>query len=93
MNTQNHYSTHGKLAILSPWIWDVKLFGYRLSFKETTQRFDLQDESVEDKNPSAISSNSGFYYRYQGGAPIIAALTSDLKSRSERPIKAGRTKA
>ena len=66
---------------------DVKLFGYRLSFKETTQRFDLQDESVEDKNPSAISSNSGFYYRYQGGAPIIAALTSDLKSRSERPIK------
>ena len=66
---------------------DVKLFGYRLSFKETTQRFDLQDESVEDKNPSAISSNAGFYYRYQGGAPIISALTSDLKSRSERPIK------
>ena len=66
---------------------DVKLFGYRLSFKETTQRFDLQDESVEDKNPPAISSSAGFYYRYQGGAPIIAALTRDCKSRSERPIK------
>ncbi len=66
---------------------DVRLFGYRLSFKETTQRFDLQDESVEDKNPPAISSSAGFYYRYQEGAPIIAALTRDCKSRSERPIK------
>ncbi len=66
---------------------DVKLFGYRLSFKETTQRFDLQDESVEDKNLPAINANAGFYYRYQGGAPIINALTSDFKSRSERPIK------
>lgn len=66
---------------------DVKLLGYRLSFKETTQRFDLQDESVEDKNPPAISLSAGFYYRYQEGAPIIAALTRDCKSRSERPIK------
>ena len=65
---------------------DLKLFGYRLSFKETTQRFDLQDESVEDEHPPPNNSNTYFYYRYQEGNPIINALTSDLKSRSKRRL-------
>ena len=65
---------------------DLKLFGYRLSFKETTQRFDLQDESVEDEHPPLSNSNAGFYYRYQEGKPVINALTSDFKSRSKRRI-------
>ena len=45
---------------------------YRLSFTETGARFELRDEAVENERPtSPRDAQPYFYYRYQGGRPVL----------------------
>ena len=45
---------------------------YRLTFMETGARFELRDESVENERPTnPRDAQPYFYYRYQGGRPVL----------------------
>ena len=45
---------------------------YRLSFTETGARFELRDEAVENERPTnPHDAQPYFYYRYQGGRPVL----------------------
>ena len=44
---------------------------YRLSFGEIGERFDLQDEAVENEQPELGKEEPYFYYRYQQGYPVL----------------------
>ena len=45
---------------------------YRLSFTETSARFELKDEVVEDERPTIPNEEQPyFYYRYQEGHPVL----------------------
>ncbi len=50
---------------------------YRLSFTETGARFELRDEAVENEKPRAGTEEPYFYYRYQGGHPVLNIFTQE----------------
>ena len=44
---------------------------HSLSFGEVGNKFDLQDERIEDKEPSKGSKEPYFYYRFQNNHPVL----------------------
>ncbi len=44
---------------------------YSLSFTETSQRFELVDERLENECPDPGQADCYFFYRYQHGQPVI----------------------
>ena len=65
---------------------------YRLSFTETGSRFELRDEAVENEKPTPDRKDPFFYYRYQGGHPVLNIFTEEEsqtkeESRRERRLK------
>ena len=59
---------------------------YRVSFTQVGQRMELMDEVIEDARPTrADKKDPYFYYRYQGGAPVInvRTLPTDAPESSE----------
>lgn len=55
---------------------------HRLWFTMVGQRAELSDESIEDDDPySPVDGDGDFYYRFQGGHPILNAKTSDGRER------------
>lgn len=45
---------------------------HRIEFRESTSRFELVDEAIENAQPDAGHKDAFFYYRYQLGRPMIA---------------------
>ena len=44
---------------------------YRLEFTMAGQKFELVDEAIENESPYSTRSDPYFYYRYQGGQPVL----------------------
>jgi predicted ATPase len=44
---------------------------YQLAFTEVNQRFELVDESLENRMPDKGQSNPYLYYQYNGGRPML----------------------
>lgn len=44
---------------------------YRLSFTEVAQRFQMVDERIENQAPDTGQDQPYFYYRFQGGRPVL----------------------
>ena len=45
---------------------------YKLSFTSTADRFELKDEAIENERPTnPWDSDPYFYYRFQGGSPVL----------------------
>ena len=44
---------------------------HRLAFRAEQQTFQLEDERIENEAPYAHQSEVYFYYRYQGGQPVL----------------------
>jgi len=67
----------------------VKRLRYRISFTATGQRLSIVDEVVENEQPtSANQDDVFFFYRYQGGHPVL-----NYRTTTEEPAgtSAGRT--
>jgi len=58
-------------AIISPSPTGVRDLRYSLSFTEANQRFELEDERLENEHPDTGETNPYFFYRYQQGQPVI----------------------
>ena len=56
---------------------------HRLSFTETGARFELRDEVVENESPAPGAIQPFFYYRFQGGDPVLSVAGP---TRSERRL-------
>ena len=52
-------------------LWNPIPFRYRLSFTESSARFMLKDEVVEDEYSSTPGEKPSFYYQYQDGQPVV----------------------
>lgn len=50
---------------------------YRLSFTAKGSQFTLVDEAIENADPSSDEDLPSFYYRYQGGQPILNVRTEE----------------
>ncbi|MCC7491413.1 MAG: AAA family ATPase [Fimbriimonadaceae bacterium] len=48
---------------------------HRLSFRNRDLRFELVDEAIENQQPDDGHSDPYFYYRYQGGDPVLNRLS------------------
>ncbi|MCC6543976.1 MAG: AAA family ATPase [Nitrospirae bacterium] len=60
---------------------------YRLSFTASAQRTEVTDEVLENiKKTQSTAKDVVFYYRYQGGRPVINVKES-AKKRAERHIE------
>lgn len=44
---------------------------HRVAFTMVSQRFELVDEVIENERPYQGQSDKYFYYRYQGGRPVL----------------------
>ena len=66
---------------------------YRLSFTESSGRFWLKDEAVEDERPRVAGGVQPYlYYSYQGGIPVIKVIPmeGDIIERLLNPEKGER---
>ena len=50
---------------------------YRLSFTAKAHQFALVDETIENADPPSGEDSPSFYYRYQGGQPILNMKSED----------------
>ena len=55
---------------------------HRIEFAEVAQRFEIVDERVENEHPYPGYSDTYFYYRFQGGEPILS-----VRDGSERHLQ------
>lgn len=53
---------------------------YRLAFTEVHNRFELCDEVLENEAPQPGHDEPFFFYRYQGGNPVLSVMSSSGKT-------------
>lgn len=85
-----HKGTHSPVAQIEV-VTDVKnrngiSIKHSLSFGAVGNKFDLQDERIEDKTPSNGEKIAYFYYKYQNNHPVLNVKTGREK-RVERKIE------
>ena len=59
---------------------------YRMSFTDWGSRFRLADEVIEDEEPLTSGEEPFFYYRFQGGRPMIRVKIPTEETRILRSI-------
>ena len=52
---------------------------HTIEFTESQQTFKMVDELVENENPYPGHDDSYFYYKFQGGNPVLAAIGADRR--------------
>jgi predicted ATPase len=60
---------------------------YRIGFTEVGQRLEIVDEIVENQSPYSGENDVYFFYRYQGGRPILNVKSVDEERRSQRFLR------
>ncbi len=56
---------------------------HSIAFTETSRRFDLVDERIENKEPSANEPGPYYYYRFQGNQAVLNVLGTARTLRRE----------
>ena len=62
---------------------------YRLTFQESSQRFELIDEVIEAEQPTAGHTEPYIYYRFQSGRPVlnIQETTEEIERLQKRSLQ------
>ena len=55
---------------------------HRIEFTDTSSRFDLIDEAIENRKPDHGHGDPFFYYRFQNGKPALA-----VRDGNKRPLR------
>ena len=59
---------------------------YQLSFTVSGQRVELVDETIENEQPEPGEEETDFFYRYQGGHPVIA-IPTEIEGQKKRSLR------
>lgn len=62
-------------------------FRYRVAFNEVGGRFQVQDEFLEFAKPSPGETEPYFFYRWNGGHPLLKAVYSDSDNDEKNAIR------
>jgi predicted ATPase len=90
--THQHSTAELDATIYCPYPYASMPLRHKIAFTTTGQRFELIDEAVENERPDSPSyGDVRFYYRYNGGNPVLSVFVEGLSDKDEVDGQAQRT--